>query len=202
MPKKTVQSRRTSRKAPKRKSRVPPRAPAGERPSVYEYHPSIIVKFRDETTLPYMDGLETFLRSKKLGKPDRLEQIYPKIRFERLYTLPEEKIRQFIRRAVAGDPTYRPRNLLNYFVLRVPDRAPLQELIDELVSWDIVETAVVTPPISDPKRKLFAESSDGGRSSRSHETGAVRYRRRMRLEHARAETARESASSISKEAGC
>jgi hypothetical protein len=97
-----------------------------------------------------MDGLETFLRSHKLGELDRLEQIFPKIRFERFYTLPEEKIRQFIRRAVAGDPNYRPRNLLNYFVLRVPDRAPLQELIDELVSWDIVETAFVTPPISDP----------------------------------------------------
>jgi hypothetical protein len=97
-----------------------------------------------------MDGLETYLRSRKLGKPDRLVEIFPKIRFERLYTLPEEKIRQFIRRAVDGDRSYRPRNLLNYFVLRVPDRAPLQKLIDELLSWDIVETAFVTPPISDP----------------------------------------------------
>ena len=113
--------------------------------------PRVVVKFRDEVKIPYQDGAEKVIERAKIGPWSRLVAEFKGITMKRLYPeIGAEKIIDLVRRASELDETYRPPNLLNYFVIDTPPDLDPQSIAKVLSTWDSVEIAYVeggpTPP--------------------------------------------------------
>jgi len=119
--------------------------------SVVGYCSRVVVKFQDYVELSYEDDIATQIGRLQNGSYQLLEKQFPGIAFKRLYeTLEPERIRALINQATELDPTYRPPNLLGYFVVDCPPSINPDELTKALSSWKNVENAYVeggpTPP--------------------------------------------------------
>jgi serine protease len=113
--------------------------------------PRVVVKLRDAVNLSYEDGIEKDFPKWGVGPWDRLATHFAGCSFRRLYTaFPPEKIKELIRRGVEMDPTYKPANLLGYFVVDCPGNVVPELLAKELLRWPTVELAYVDPLASDP----------------------------------------------------
>jgi hypothetical protein len=107
--------------------------------------PRIVVKFRDEVELPYVDGIERRL-DRKIGDWAKLKELAPGSTFKRVFTsLSEAKLRGLVQQAEQNDRTYKRLKLISYFVLDSPERAPIDAVLNELRSWQGVETAYEAP---------------------------------------------------------
>ena len=121
----------------------------------------VVVKFQDYVKLPYEDDIAAHIRRLQLGSYELLEKEFPGITFKRLYASVEpQRIRTLVDQASELDPTYRPPNLLGYFVVDCPPGIDPDALAKVLSSWKNVENAYVeggpTPPpavnaIDDPR---------------------------------------------------
>src|SRR5438105_7453502 len=117
------------------------------------FHPRIIVKFNDLLDLPYGTNGEIhdfFLEGHVMAWPHLLE-FFPGIHIGRLFTsVSPEKIKELVARAKELDPTYRPPNFLNFFVIDCPFVTDTNQLLEMLQKSKIVELAYVqsgpTPP--------------------------------------------------------
>src|SRR5687768_16123121 len=115
------------------------------------YSPRVVVKFHDYIDIPYKDGAESFFKDHMLGPWDQLTNEYPGITLRRLYTSVDPKrIRSLVDKAVEQDNTYRPPNLLSYFVIDCPPNVNPDELAKKLSSWRTVQTAYYDPPGEEP----------------------------------------------------
>jgi serine protease len=124
--------RRPARSAPSRTPRSPGRADR------------VVVKFRDFVVLPYEDGAERFVRELKVGPWSRLARQFPGIHLNRLFTtLASDLISKLVYEANGLDQSYRPPNLLAYFVIPSPPNVDPNSLARELSTWPSVETAYV-----------------------------------------------------------
>lgn len=115
--------------------------------------PRVVVKFHDGVGIPYEDGLGDNLRRLGIGAWDRLVAQFPGITLNRLLQdLPPERIQALVDRALDLDPTYRPPNMLTYFVAECPVDVTATALADTLAAWDTVQFAYVeSPPPSPPQ---------------------------------------------------
>ena len=114
------------------------------RPSRSARRPRVVVKFRDFVVLPYEDRAERHLRKLRIGSWDRLRRQFPGIRLNRLFvSLVPDAIRSLVYEAGALDQSFRPPNLLTYFVVPCPARVDPEDLARSLAEWSSVETAYV-----------------------------------------------------------
>ncbi len=114
-------------------------------------NPAIVVKFRDSVKLPYIDGLEKYLKERRIGDWGAVRERAPRATFRRLYrTLKPGQIKEIVARAVQRDSSYKPPNLLNYFVLIGQTRAQEGRVVEVLLSWEIVQTAYIAPHAVEP----------------------------------------------------
>ncbi len=72
-------------------------------------NPAIVVKFRDSVKLPYIDGLEKYLKERRIGDWGAVRESAPRATFRRLYrTLKPGQIKEIVARAVQRDSSYKP----------------------------------------------------------------------------------------------
>jgi len=107
--------------------------------------PKVIVKFIDSiTTLPYRDGIGGEIDALGLGDWTGLVQRFPAIAIRRSNAeLSATKVQTLVERATTMDPTYRPRNLLNYYVIDCASIADAEAVAEALNKWPSVEAAYV-----------------------------------------------------------
>ncbi|SFR69724.1 Subtilase family protein [Halogeometricum rufum] len=120
------------------------RRPDGVSAAERAYGQPVVVKFRDDVTIPYEDAVEDVVERRGIGPWSDVEAKFPGVSLRKLLrALDSKEITRLVRRATKADPTYRPPNLLTYFVAECPvGRDPL-ELARELEDWSTVETAYV-----------------------------------------------------------
>ena len=113
--------------------------------------PMVVVRFRDETEIPYEDDIQERFEQLKLGPWNRLEERYGKLALKRMITSVEpERITGLQRRARQLDPTYEPARMTAFFYVDSRADADLPALAKELSSWPSVERAYIDAPGPDP----------------------------------------------------
>jgi len=124
---------------------------AGKQGSVTGYRPRIVIKFKDYVELPYRDGVETMFEKLKVGPWENLSKQFPGLTVRRLWNaVPPEKIEELVAKAREVDQTYRPPNLLTYFVVDCPPNVEPETLAKAFREWPNVEKAYFDPPGQDP----------------------------------------------------
>src|SRR6185295_11274749 len=105
-----------------------------------DWFPQIIVKLHDEVQLSKKQVADYLTKriAKSVGSAKSLLSI--RILLDAIST---EDIKKLMRQAELADPTYQPRNLLNYFRLSVPPHIDVKEVLSLLRSLPIVETAYI-----------------------------------------------------------
>jgi hypothetical protein len=113
--------------------------------------PHVVVKFRDDVEIPYEDGAEQHVVRMKLGPWEELAKSFLGIGLKRQFTaLKPDRIHELVRRAMEIDKTYRPPNLLTYFIIHPKEETDLDGLAAALNKWPAVQTAYVDRPGPDP----------------------------------------------------
>ena len=128
-----------------------PRRGKAPRPPRGEYRPRVIVKFRDHIHLRNGRRAAAEIEQRGIGPWQRLAAEFKRISIEPLF--PSKKrsdIGGLVRRAVAGDPTYRPPDLLAYYAVKVPLGVDPETLTKALSSWPSVLLAYLEPPPVEP----------------------------------------------------
>lgn len=125
-----------------------------DRPSSVEevgYRPRVVVKFNEYGELPYEDGVEEEVVERQLGPWNRLEEKFPGITLERLFTAAKpEALRELVAMGGRRDKRYDPPDLQTYFMIECPGDCDPQALVDALSGWEFVETAYVDPIGEEP----------------------------------------------------
>ncbi len=120
---------------------------------------TIVVKFRDEVSLPYVDRVETHLRQRNIGAWDRIVNLFPGSTLRRLFTaLDPQEILELVRRATNRAPAFEAPNFFAYFLLDCP-RVRADDLVQEFRSWPVVQNAYLDPPVVNPSVQTFAEDT-------------------------------------------
>lgn len=115
------------------------------------YRPRVVVKFHEYGELPYEDGVEEHIRERQLGPWNRLEEKFPGITLKRLFrSLEPDEIRELVATGVRRDQTYRPPDLLTYFVIECPGDCDPGDLVAALSEWKFVESTYVDPMGEEP----------------------------------------------------
>jgi serine protease len=126
--------------SPMRRYRVKPST--ARRPPECRYAIRVVVKFHDLIDIPYEDSVERLFDRLGIGPWNQLEKEFPGITLKRVFSsLPPEHIRALVARATELDRTYRPPNLLSYFVTECEaGMAPLA-LVKVFMGWPTVQVA-------------------------------------------------------------
>jgi serine protease len=129
-----------------RRAAGPRRPVAAPTPPKSGYRERVVVKFRDFVDLPYVDGVESVIKKRKLAPWDRLAKDFPGITLRRLFsTMTGKRLTELQLQATRLDPTYRPPDLLTYFSIVCPPNRDPRALSAALRAWAIVEFAYVDP---------------------------------------------------------
>lgn len=116
-----------------------------------DFHPLVVVKFRDEIDLPYRDNVGDVLVEREIGPWGELESEFPGITINRLYTsLGPQEIEREVQTARRRDEFYSPPNFRSFYAVESPPGTDTGALAEALSSWDAVEFAYVQPRPSDP----------------------------------------------------
>jgi len=112
----------------------------------------VIVKFHDDIDLPYEDGVERHIPNKLTLFHPQSDTELENFTFERLFrSLPSDKIKDLLSKGQEKDPNVITPNLLSYFKIKCPDRIDPKELVNHLSNWEIVQTAYVDTPATEPQ---------------------------------------------------
>ena len=113
--------------------------------------PRVVVRFRPEYKIPYVDDAGDDVERLNAGPWKRLAEEFPGITLQRLFrkTKPEE-LERLIERARQTDPTYEPGHFFGYFAIESDRALDLNALVKRLLSWPSVAVAYVDLPAPDP----------------------------------------------------
>ncbi len=115
------------------------------------FQPRVVVKFRDEISLPYRDRVHELLEQMDLGSWSDIARMHKDISLDRLHVeLAPERIRALVDRAVKYTERYRPPNFLTYFAIRCPEGVDPEQVTRVLAAWKSVQAAYVEGPPTDP----------------------------------------------------
>jgi serine protease len=108
----------------------------------------VVVKFQDETDLPWQDGVEEILARRHPELWRSVTRIHANAKILRNTTnVSANEFQELVRQATRLDPSYRPPNFLSYFVVLPPDEVDAEALAREFRKWPIVERAWVELPL-------------------------------------------------------
>ena len=115
------------------------------------YRPRVIVKFREHIQLRHDQSAARQIEQRGIGPWQQLAAEFKGISIEPLFASKKRSdILGLVRRAAAADPTYRPRDLSTYYVVKVPVGVDPQALAKALSSWTSVLFAYLEPPPVEP----------------------------------------------------
>ena len=111
----------------------------------------VVVKFRDDVNLPYEDGVERFLRQ-RLSIFDMQRDPEPRsFTFKKLFnSITPKQIKDLYAGGQNREPSASTPNLLSYFKIECPDKENADQLVKELLLSEIVQTAYVDIPGTEP----------------------------------------------------
>lgn len=110
--------------------------------------PDVVVKFRNEVELPYIDNLENYLVDKQLAPWKDLAAQFPGISIQRGYDSPDE-VQKLEDDAFGQDSPDRP-HLLKYFRVEAPLGTNRRALSKSIGAWEITEFSYVPLPLAFP----------------------------------------------------
>jgi serine protease len=126
-----------------------------------DHRARVVVKFRDDVQLPYEDDIEDEVEAADVIAWRDLAAAFPGIRLRRLFDeIPSAAIAAMVEEATARDDSYRPPNMLTYFVVTCPPQVDADEVAARLRGQRTVQEAYVeggpTPPptvnaVDDPR---------------------------------------------------
>lgn len=130
--------------------KVPRGRPRAQR-SEGEYHPRVIVKFRDYIHVPYDRTAANRIERLGIGPWGRMAAEFSGITLGPLFTSKRPgEILELVDRGMATDPTYRPPDFLAYFAVNIPAGVDPEAVAKALLTWPSVVTAYVEPPPVEP----------------------------------------------------
>ena len=111
----------------------------------------IVVKFFDDTPLPYDEQAAVELDRLSAGTWQQLAERFPGITLHPMFTsVSPDRIRQLVAEAMRRDHSYRPPNFETYFVVEIPSEITVESLLCAILALRSVQTAYVDPPHGDP----------------------------------------------------
>jgi Subtilase family len=111
----------------------------------------VIVKFRNEVALPYVDNVERYLVDKGLAPWKELVTKFPGISIRRIYvSLPPGQVQELETRALENNPEFERPYLLRYFRIECPSDTDRQALAEAVSEWEITELAYVPLSLDSP----------------------------------------------------
>jgi hypothetical protein len=146
-----------------KKKRRRPVGPDKEKPDRTQirpfFRPRVILKFRDWVDVPYEDGAERYIVEKYGGGTwVRLREQHRELSLQRLYTaLPQDQLRKLIDEATQRDERYQPPNFFSWFTVDTPDGIRSEELVKDLLAWELVEKAYPDARPIDPMPVVSAD---------------------------------------------
>ena len=113
--------------------------------------PRVIVKFKYEYRLPYIDNLEKYIIENKLATEEELLGQFPGISINRIYVsvLPEQ-VQRIEDQAFANVPLSERPQLLTFFMIDSPPGTDRYALVESLKKLNITELAYVPFSIASP----------------------------------------------------
>jgi len=109
----------------------------------------LIVKFHDNVTLPYVDGVQKHFDKFHTQSSKKLLKDFPGLSFNRFYGgLKPNEIKALIQKAAKLDPTYAPHNFFSYFAVDAPLSQDFKALIKGLRSWSAIDYVLPEPTFS------------------------------------------------------
>ena len=125
-----------------------------------QYHPRVIVKFRDHIQLPYDKSAASEIEKRGIGPWERLTAEFKGIALTPLFRSKKpDEIIDLVNRAVEADPTYRPPNFMAYFAVSIPAGVNPEAVAKVLSTWPTVTVAYVEPPPIEPPVVNAADDS-------------------------------------------
>lgn len=112
---------------------------------------TIVVRFKENVNLPYIDSLEKHFTELRLSNLAEIFQGFPGMTMSRLYTtLSYDKIANLMKQAQETDESYKPVNLLLYYRITIPNNVIAEEIIDKLRKIHFIDEVYLeggpTPP--------------------------------------------------------
>jgi hypothetical protein len=129
---------------PAKKNAKPTKATKQQELIIKNYVPRVVIKFKDNVSIPYEDEAERNIERFNLGPWKKLEDKFPGITVKRLFiSLSPDQINALAKNAQQKESTYRPPNFLTYFAIECPFGIDLARLAKELSTWTNIQTAYV-----------------------------------------------------------
>ncbi|HUG18196.1 MAG TPA: S8 family peptidase [Planctomycetaceae bacterium] len=128
----------------------------------WSYRPRVIVKFRDNSGLPYDDSALDQIEKMGLGPAKKLAEKFPGLKMVPLFrSKTPAEIEKLVEIAKKRSPDYRPPDFLSYFAVSFPEKIDPAKVAEAFSSWDSVDVAYVEPPPVEPPA---VDPSDDGYS--------------------------------------
>jgi hypothetical protein len=120
-----------------------------------DYVPKVVVKFHDNISLPYEDGVEKklkeFLDAKDVEVWNEILKQFPGLTLRRAITsITPKAVDAILAKAKRRNPKYIPANFLTYFVIPVPHGIDAKAVAKALSDWPPVKKAYVKNPPTPP----------------------------------------------------
>lgn len=125
--------------------------------------PDVIVKFRNDVRLPYIDNLEDYLVKNNLAPWEQLIEQFPGISIQRIYvTISPDIVQKLENSGFSNVPVLERPNLLKYYRIQSPAETDREALAEVVKTWDITQFTYVplALDIADvPRATAIAQSS-------------------------------------------
>ncbi|MDZ4614801.1 S8 family serine peptidase [Bacillus cereus] len=114
----------------------------------------LILKFRNETNLPYQDGIEKFIKEEKQD-PELIGILneYPNVTINRLFSSLNPKEIKNLGREI-NDSEHISSNLLNYYIVENQGDIDVQALLVKFEKSSLIETAYLQEEETPPQERL------------------------------------------------
>ncbi|MBD8077120.1 S8 family peptidase [Bacillus thuringiensis] len=114
----------------------------------------LILKFKNETNLPYQDGIEKFIKEEKQD-PELVGILaeYPNVTINRLFNSLNPKEIKNLGKEIK-DSDHISSNLLNYYIVETQDDIDVQALLTKIEKSSLVETAYLQEEEAPPAERL------------------------------------------------
>src|SRR5215211_2023455 len=94
------------------------------------FGPQVIIKFHDFIDFNGSENVTETIEKSGVGNWKQLDQQFPGIKLQKIVTsLADKKLDALVNRASEMDPSYKPVNFKNYYVINCPAHVNAEELV-------------------------------------------------------------------------
>ncbi len=134
---------------PTGRERQTARGSAGEEAS---WKPRIIVRFREDVSIPYnVTDVGQHLDKLRVGPWSQLLKVHSQLTIKSLFSsVSVDRLGELVRLASRRDPAYRPPNFLSFCLVEFPIELQARAIVNQFDGWGSVRSVYVDPPGSEP----------------------------------------------------